>query len=307
MGVAASSAAKDNARDPQGASSAEIASFSTVENFDIRGFQQALNAWLQLWQMECTPPWLVGWYNSVRDETAGGLQKIEADDDAIAFALISVPCYIDVVAEHYARSRPDSGFVDAATNEIMERLKQMLPAELGAILVNTDVGPPYYHVQSVGAIAGNDEHLEAEDIDDAEWCNDLSDELQDSRDPKMWGDDPAMRRKIFGVNVHPKYGGWYSYRMLLILSGLKNSALADALVRPPQKKFLKPEDAKRILYEYNLQHDLCHWRDGTAPHPASCRYSPEEYFFFTETKPAKRKQFLEFKVAHFAETPKLRG
>jgi hypothetical protein len=284
----------------EGRGPSEIEEFGTASAFDVWSFQKAMNAWLHPLRMECTPPWLVGWYNSCRDVTAGGLQRIDADDGAIAFAIYSVPGYIDVVADHYARSRPESGFVDAATNEILERLRKKIAAELGPILVNTDEGPPYYHVQTIGAIAGDDQHLEAKDIDDKEWDEDLSADLEDTRDPKMWGTDPATRRKIFGVNVHPTYGGWYAYRILLILSKVNSSSLLEPLVQPAPQKFLQQEDAKRILHEYNLRHDLCLWRDITKDQAASRRYTPEEYFFFTETKPEKRKQFLEFKVAQVA-------
>jgi len=308
MGAAASGAGKADTcwKRPEGAAG-DLESFNTTEGFDAHGFQQALNGWLRQWHMESTPPWLVGWYNGKRQETAGGLQLIEADDSAIAFALCSVPRFIDVVGEHYARSRPDNNFVDAATNEILERLKQKLPAELGIILANTDVGPPYYHVQTIGAIAGLDEHLEDTDIKDEEWCEDLRADLEDSRDPKMWGTDPETRRKIFGVNVNHKYGGWYAYRILLVLSNVKNSSVEKPLVQPTPLRFLEAESAKRILREYNLQHDLCLWRNITDAQPADCRYSPEEYFFFNETKPAKRKQFLELKAANYAEVPKLRA
>merc|ERR1712098_75817 len=112
-----------------------------------------------------------------------------------------------------------------------------------------------------------------------------------------------MRRKIFGVNLHPTYGGWYAYRMVLVLHNVKNTSLAEGLQQPVAQKFVEPEDAKRILHEYNLQHDLCLWRDLTEQHPASHRYPVEEYCYFTEQKPAKRKRFLEMKAAHFSEVP----
>jgi len=285
----------------------QLESFTVSSTFDVLSFQQALDTWLEKWHMQSAPPWLVGWYNNLRDETAGGLQRVDADDGSVAFVICSLPRYIDVVAEHYARSKPQNNFVDAATNEILELLKKKLPMELDAVLTNTDMGPPYYHVQTIGAVCGHDEHIEAEDINDAEWCEDLSMDLEDTRDPKMWGTDPAQRRKIFGVNVNPKFGGWFAYRILLVLRGVKSDSLLEPLLQPAPLKFLELENAKRILHEYNLRHDLCLWRDVTATHPANCRYPPEEYFFYTENKPAKRKQFLEMKAAQLPELPKLRA
>lgn len=286
---------------------AELETFSTATPFDVHCFEKALNAWLEPWHMECTPPWLVGWYNDSREKNAGGEQRIPADDGAVAFAICSVPNYLDVVVEHYARSRPDGNFIHAATNEIMERLQQKLPTELEVLLVNTDVGPPYYHVQTIGAVCGRDQHIEAVDILDDEWREELQDDLEDTRDPKMWGADSEMLRKIFGVNVHPTYGGWYAYRMLLVLRGVNNTCFAESLVQPAPHRFVEKEDAKRILREYNLQHEFCVWRDLTVQHPPRHRYSPEEYLYFTEQKAAKRKRFLEYKTANFTEVPPLRG
>ena len=50
-------------------------------------------------------------------------------------------------------------------------------------------------------------------------CEDLSETLAETRDSKLWGTDPVMRRKIFDVNVHPELGGWFAYRALVVLRG----------------------------------------------------------------------------------------
>lgn len=285
------------------AGAADLGAFRAGEGFDAAGLGAALSAFLEPLRFECTPPFLVGWYNRTRSETAGGSQAIDAPDATVAFALYSVPGYLDVVAEHFARERPAKDFVDSCTHEIMEWIRERLHPELEPLLVNTDAGPPYYHVQTVGAVAGTDQHVEALDLEGADadaWREELSDRLEDSRDPKMWGTDPAARRKIFGVNVHPAYGGWYAYRVLLVLRG----AACAALPRPAQLNFLGQAEARRIMLEYNLRHEQCHWRDLSADgHPADRRYTPEEYFFFMETSPAKRRRFLELRAAHFAAPP----
>lgn len=286
----------------------KLSDFGSTESFDAIAFSQALGAWLKPLQLESSPPFQVGWYNETRDVTAGGASRIDAPDGAIAFAVYSVPRYLDVIAEHFARERPDSNFVDHATNEIIERLRGQLMPELDAYIANTDMGPPYYHVQTVGAVAGVDQHLEAADIDDSEWLEDLSSDLAECRDPKMWGTDPVTRRKVFGVNVHPIWGGWYGYRMLIVLRGISVERLSHELKRPEMMKFLEAAEAKRILSEYNLRHELCVWRDLSADgHPADGRYSPDEYFFFMEQSPAKRKRYLELRASLFSDIPKFRA
>eukprot|EP00930_Biecheleria_cincta_P105028 TRINITY_DN9752_c0_g1_i1.p1 TRINITY_DN9752_c0_g1~~TRINITY_DN9752_c0_g1_i1.p1 ORF type:complete len:310 (-),score=60.20 TRINITY_DN9752_c0_g1_i1:60-965(-) len=267
-------------------------------DFNAAAFQELLASWLRPLRLECSRPFLVGWYNQIRAETADGTQRIEAPESAVAFAILSVPGYLDVVAEHYARERPKDAFVDTATNAILQRLRDLIPAELDAEIINTDVGPPYYHVQSIGSVCGGDEHIEAKDLrgkgEDCEaWEEDLADRLEETRDPKMWGTQPEMRRKIFGVNVHPVWGGWYAYRGLVVL----RKGLQKSLAKPEPLRFLGDKDARRILAEYNLRHQLCRWRDLSESHPPECRYRPEEFFFFTETSPEKRRQYLEMRAS----------
>eukprot|EP00931_Biecheleriopsis_adriatica_P064189 TRINITY_DN39011_c0_g1_i2.p1 TRINITY_DN39011_c0_g1~~TRINITY_DN39011_c0_g1_i2.p1 ORF type:complete len:311 (-),score=65.12 TRINITY_DN39011_c0_g1_i2:71-973(-) len=264
--------------------------------FDAAAFREVLGGWLAPMHMECSPPFLVSWYNRAREDTADGTQRIEAPDDAVAFAVISVPRFLDVVAEHFARERPKEGFVDGATNAILEQLRRSIPSWLDAEVVNTDVGPPYFHVQTVGCVCANDQHVEAKDLkgnDHDEWQEEVSDQLEETRDPKMWGTQSELRRKIFGVNMHPVYGGWYAYRALVVL----RKGLQAALPRPVPLEFLLLEDARRIISEYNLRHDNCLWRDLSESHPPEHRYSPEEFFFFTETSPAKRRRYLEMRAA----------
>mmetsp|Transcript_49319 Transcript_49319/g.86856 ORF Transcript_49319/g.86856 Transcript_49319/m.86856 type:complete len:299 (-) Transcript_49319:66-962(-) len=293
--------------------SPRLSDFGSTESFDAYAFGEALSGWLEPLRLISSPPFQVGWYNETRDATAGGVSRISAPDGAIAFAAYSVPQYLDVIVEHFARAKPESNFVDATTDEIIERLQAQLMPELDAYIANTDTGPPYYHVQTIGAVAGVDQHLEAADVmedkeEDREWLNDLGDELQETRDPKMWGTDPATTRKVFGVNVHPTWGGWYGYRFLIVLRGVHVDRCSPELKRPSMLNFLDRDEAKRILSEYNLRHELCLWRDLSATaHPADRRYSPAEYFFFMEQSPLKRKRYLELQASHFAEPPKFRA
>mmetsp|Transcript_29506 Transcript_29506/g.81035 ORF Transcript_29506/g.81035 Transcript_29506/m.81035 type:complete len:297 (-) Transcript_29506:76-966(-) len=289
-----------------GAATMDLGSFRAGGGFDAEGFRAALSAFCEPLCWECTPPFLVGWYNRMRAETAGGAQAIDAPDSTVAFALYSVAGFLDVVVEHFARARPDKDYVDACTNEILAWIGERLHPDLDPMIINTDAGPPYYHVQTVGAVARADQHMEAADLceegDDA-WREDLSDRLEDSRDPKMWGTDPETRRKIFGVNVHPVWGGWYAYRALVVLRG----ATAEQLAKPEALNFLQPAEARRALEEYNLRHEQCHWRDLSADgHPPERRYKPEEYLFFMETSPAKRRRFLEIRAASYASPPEPR-
>mmetsp|Transcript_53983 Transcript_53983/g.126016 ORF Transcript_53983/g.126016 Transcript_53983/m.126016 type:complete len:293 (+) Transcript_53983:25-903(+) len=284
-----------------GSSASSLQSFGAQDDavFDAEEFRQALNGWLAPMRLECSHPFLIGWYNQARADTADGTQRIEGPDDAVAYAIYSVPGYLDVVLDHFARERPARGYVDGATDAILEQLRKSIPATLDAEVVNTDQGPPYYHVQTIGAVCAEDEHIEAKDVGDGAWEEELSDRLEETRDPKMWGTESGMLRKIFGVNVHPTWGGWYAYRALVVL----RKGIQASLQKPQPLQFLATEDKKRILSEYNLRHELCVWRDLSASQPPEMKYSPEEYFFFMETSPDKRRRFLEMKAAQMKAIP----
>lgn len=92
--------------------------------------------------------------------------------------------------------RPSQEIVDGATNAILEQLRQRIPKHLEPEVINTDLGPPYIHVQTIGAVCGEDEHIEAQDLHAEEWKEDLQDRLEETRDPKMWGTEAEMRRTL---------------------------------------------------------------------------------------------------------------
>eukprot|EP00746_Dinoflagellata_sp_MGD_P004405 gnl/MRDRNA2_/MRDRNA2_108490_c0_seq1.p1 gnl/MRDRNA2_/MRDRNA2_108490_c0~~gnl/MRDRNA2_/MRDRNA2_108490_c0_seq1.p1 ORF type:complete len:332 (+),score=72.16 gnl/MRDRNA2_/MRDRNA2_108490_c0_seq1:46-1041(+) len=263
-----------------------------LQGFDVSKFCAALERKVAGFKFRCKP-FLVGWYNAKRDETSAGSQKIDAADNALAIIMYTVPGYLDIIADNFQRQKPQAGFVDDTTKALIDCLKEELDSELGAIVLNTDQGPPYYHVQTIGAIAGIDQHVEPTEIKDQDWEEELSDELEVTRDTKIWGTDKEMLRKIFGVNIHPEYGGWYAFRIMLILPEVH--VAPGMLQQPAVLEFLSDDEKKRMLWEYNLDHQACRWRD-LDNHSPEKRYTPEEYFFFTEQNQEKRKRFLEMKV-----------
>eukprot|EP00747_Dinoflagellata_sp_TGD_P186373 gnl/TRDRNA2_/TRDRNA2_43371_c0_seq1.p1 gnl/TRDRNA2_/TRDRNA2_43371_c0~~gnl/TRDRNA2_/TRDRNA2_43371_c0_seq1.p1 ORF type:complete len:340 (-),score=66.05 gnl/TRDRNA2_/TRDRNA2_43371_c0_seq1:72-1052(-) len=309
---------------PQAVLAQAAGGHGAAEPLDLDGFGKALADWCRPFRLDVSRPFLAGWYNDKRATVAskagnqlGSKQGIDAIDGALCFALYSVPGFIDTVAEYFGRvqeekANPRTDYVDACTDSILVQLKQILPPRLDALIVNTDTGPPYYHVQTIGAIAGIDQHIELQDLAgeaaecEQDWQAELEDQLEHRRDPKMWGTDPVGRRKIFGVNVHPKYGGWYAYRGLLVLRGIDAHADGALVEAPPVRAeplcFVKQPEMRRILKEYNLQHELCLWREIFGPNGEDLlgpemRYGPEEYLFFNETNGQKRRRFLELRYA----------
>jgi len=214
----------------------------------------------------------------------------------LAFVIFNGPGYLDTVVEYFATSldSDDNHFVDAATDSLLNGLAAEFHSDLHVRVVNLDKGPPYYHSQSFGAVAGLDQYLEPSEIEDEDWHLSCSSQLLDVRSADVWGDNVDVRKKIFGVSVHPEYGGWYAYRGLFILRGARGCTLErQPVVVAVEDKM----DKKRILEEYNLRGDDCRWRDlSSTGHDVDKRYAPEEMMFFTEMNLQRRRRFLEMKA-----------
>ncbi|KAM5148293.1 cyanocobalamin reductase / alkylcobalamin dealkylase isoform 3-T7 [Mantella aurantiaca] len=99
-------------------------------------------------------------------------------------------------------------------------------------------------------------------------------------------EDPWGTRKMFGVCIHPRYGGWFAMRAVLVFSD----------IRAPDLEQLQPidcvpsrEDRIRLLEDFNFN-----WRDGKYRDvlPAEEKYSEEQTLYFT-TPPGERIKLLE--------------
>jgi len=93
-------------------------------------------------------------------------------------------------------------------------------------------------------------------------------------------------QKIYGVSIHPKYGGWFALRGVVIFSDTLVPNLPRLL--PPD---VLPDDASRVevLERYNF-----HWRDWSFRDvvPPACKYSEEQKLYFI-TPPNERAQLME--------------
>lgn len=279
-----------------------ISSFKEVD-VDVEALHDALAARCMKSRVYCKPL-LVGWYNELRKQTAGGSQLLDAPDDALAFLLYNGPGYIDTVLEYFLETREEDNchFVDGATDALLRSIADEFAAELRASTINLDKGPPYFHAQSLGVAAGIGQHLEPSEVQDPGWHESVSRQLLDVRSIDVWGSDITVRQKIFGISMHPEFGGWFAYRGLLVLHGARAPTL-----QPRQAVVAVKDEAekKRVLEEYNLRADDCRWRDLTRiGHPPEKRYTPEEMYFFTDMNMSRRRRYLEMKADMLKLTPK---
>ena len=88
-------------------------------------------------------------------------------------------------------------------------------------------------------------------------------------------------QKIYGVSIHPKYGGWFALRGVIIF---KNVQQPELPFRAPEDCVPSREDRIKLLESFNY-----HWQDGTYRDivPAQEKYSEEQKKYF-ETLPKDR-------------------
>ena len=107
------------------------------------------------------------------------------------------------------------------------------------------------------------------------------------RDPELWG---STANRILGVSIHPRYGGWYAYRMLIVLHGV---SWPPHVPRPSPLSFLSTEEKATIIYEYNKNPDLGKWRDFNDKQLPMERYDTAQFEFFHERSNDKRRSILK--------------
>lgn len=97
-----------------------------------------------------------------------------------------------------------------------------------------------------------------------------------------WGE----KRKICGVSVHAKYGGWFAIRGVIIF---KDILVPDLPQKEPVDVVQGDEKRIELLEKFNF-----HWKDWSFRDivPTDSKYSEEQKKYFA-TLPADRKELLD--------------
>jgi len=96
---------------------------------------------------------------------------------------------------------------------------------------------------------------------------------------------PCLFQNIIGVSIHPRFGGWFGMRGVLIFKNIR----VPTLLQVPPLDVLSEEQKIEVLNRFNGN-----FRDGTYRDiiPVEDRYSEDQWTFFST--PAKdRRPLLE--------------
>ena len=101
-------------------------------------------------------------------------------------------------------------------------------------------------------------------------------------------------KKIFGVSIHPKYGGWFALRGVIIFKTIQQPELP---YQTPKDYVPSREDRIKLLEGFNY-----HWKDGAYRDivHAQEKYSEEQRKYF-ETLPKDRSDIVEQIKANFLQ------
>lgn len=89
--------------------------------------------------------------------------------------------------------------------------------------------------------------------------------------------------------IHPRHGGWFAFRAVIVLPQLLVPALRQSSV--PSESVLRGESVRVLLEEYNTDWRANRWRD-VLPHEGRATYEPEQVAYFAADNQAARKKIL---------------
>ncbi|KAK6188048.1 hypothetical protein SNE40_004315 [Patella caerulea] len=209
----------------------------------------------------------IGWYN----ECVMKNYILPYDYDTLAFIVISTPDMFDKAFKPFVCRQDCNGgrdLIDECMVDSFQKIKKNFPDEEIEIIHDFELHHtrrPKVLVQTAGHVAGAAYYYQASDVKNVPW---------------------DKSQKIFGVSVHPKYGGWFALRGVIIFKNVKCVNLEKK--SPPD---CVPTDELKIelLNRYNFQWQDWSFRDIV---PSDKKYCEEQKKYFA-TLPKDRQELIE--------------
>lgn len=203
-------------------------------------------------------------------------------DNTAAWVVISQPSMFERLFEPYLKATQKDSSCSRWTKDpldecLLQYLKQLVRNVTTQyevdVIQDYEMHPdrrPKILMQTAGHVAGAVYYCQRQDVD------------------KM-ADPWDKSQKIFGVSVHPRFGGWFAFRAVLIFKGLW--APSTLVQTPPPDCVTTPELKVEVLRRFNE----C-WQDWTyrdvCDKPIQERYSDKQRLYFS-TLPKDRTSVIE--------------
>ena len=239
-------------------------------------------------------PFKIGWYNNAVTDKKFAFS--DTDPNTLAFVVISIPSMFEKAFLPYLEQELIEGKsfeikdpLDRCMKKIFLHLSKAFTDDYGIVPMHDfEISPvtkrPKVLVQTAGHVAGAVRFYQKCDlIQETEYQPANSESHVDLI-------NRVKSSKVFPVCVHPKYGGWFALRGILLF---KNVRISDSYLKQnnPPVIFKSTYDIANLLYLFNE-----HWRDWKyrdVGMPSTIeRYSDlqKEYF---GTEPSQRNKLIE--------------
>ncbi|XP_040264138.1 cyanocobalamin reductase / alkylcobalamin dealkylase [Bufo bufo] len=211
-------------------------------------------------------PFQVGWYNGVLEPVF----HLSYPPDTLAFVVLSAPAMFEksfkpFLAQQKLQSLQDP--IDQCVSHYMTLAQERFSSHRIDVIYDYELHPnrrPKALMQTAAHVSGAAYYYQRKDVES----------------------DPWGGKKMFGVCIHPRFGGWFAIRAVLVFADVQAPGLEQTR---PIDCVPSREDRISLLENFN-----CNWRDGRYRDvlPAEEKYSAEQTLYFA-TPPAERLKLLE--------------
>nr|XP_046247428.1 cyanocobalamin reductase / alkylcobalamin dealkylase [Scatophagus argus] len=213
-------------------------------------------------------PLKVGWYNSVLPPSL----HLSYPDDRLAVVVLSTPSMFEQAFLPFLEERGCHGLSDpidqCVKHCVSTAVTQCFPERKVDVRYDYELLPsrkPKFLAQTAAHVSGAAFYYQQSDVKDQPWGG----------------------KKMFGVCVHPRFGGWFAIRALLVFGDV---TVGSEMVQPPPPDCVPSREARiQLLEAFNFRWQDWSYRDIVPPVQT---YSQKQRDYFS-IAPAQRIALLK--------------
>lgn len=215
-----------------------------------------------------TYPFKILWYN----ERVPDAFKFPHQTDTLCFVALSTPSTFEKAFLPFILDNRNSTIkdpYDQCMTACFARVKQAFPNDVVEVIQDFELHSnrrPKVIMQTAGHVAGAVHYYS---------CRGM-----------QFDQELPPKKRLLGVSIHPRYGGWFAFRAVLIFHDV---SVPDLQRRQPVDVVCSDEQRKNLVRLFNFS-----WRDGRYRDIINVeeRYSVRQQEYFN-TLPAYRWQLIE--------------
>lgn len=215
-----------------------------------------------------TYPFKISWYN----ECVPDVFEFPYHPDTLCFVAISTPstfekAFLPFILDNRNSSLKDP--YDQCMTACFARVKQAFPGDVLEVIQDFELHPnrrPKVIMQTAGHVAGAVHYYS---------CRGM-----------QFDEELPPKKRLLGVSIHPRYGGWFAFRAVFIF---RNVTAPELQRRQPVDVVCSDDQRTNLVRLFNFS-----WRDGRYRDVIDVeeRYSAKQQEYFN-TLPGQRWQLIE--------------